>query len=360
MRIATALVLAFLTTLTATRAIAQDGQADDLRPAKLMELERSADVLSRRFFGRITARNTVNLSFRAGGQIEELSVREGELVERGDVLGRLDPAPFERAVREARAQLDQADRQLERFSNLGPGIVPQADIEDAQTAREVAQVAYDDALDNLDDATLTAPFDALISERLADRFATVAAGEPIVRAHDMSEIQVEIKAPEILFRKFGEQPEFTASAQLTHEGPLYPLEFRELAAEATEVGQSYRLTFALGADVPDYLLPGSSATVLAEIRNRDANGHPVVPASALRFTPEGDAQVLVFTPDEGDDDTGRVSIADVTIEPATGTDFRMTSGPAPGTTIVAAGAAMLSDGDRVRRFTSLSGDGGQP
>nr|WP_256447480.1 efflux RND transporter periplasmic adaptor subunit [Paracoccus sp. C2R09] len=325
-----------------------------------MVLERSADVVNRRFFGRITARNTVDLSFRAGGQIEDLPVREGEFVQQGDILGKLDTAPFERAVREARAQLNQAERQLDRVSELGPRIVPQADIENAETARDVAQVGYDDALDNLDDATLHAPFDALISQRLADRFATVAAGEPIVRAHDMSEIQIEIKAPEILFRQFGGQPEFTASAQLAHDGPLYPLEFRELAAEASEVGQSYRVSFALTTEAPDYLLPGSSATVLTEIRRADDKGVLILPASALSFAPDGTAQVMVFTPDEGDADTGTVTARDVAIEPATGTDFRMTEGPDAGTTIVASGASMLSDGDRVRRFSGLSNDGGQP
>ena len=34
---------------------------------------------------------------------------------------------------------------------------------------------------------------------------------------DRSEVQIEIKAPEILFRKFGEQPEFAAKARLTHD-----------------------------------------------------------------------------------------------------------------------------------------------
>ena len=356
MRSLSLLVSGLLALLCAVPALAQE----DLRPAKLMVVQPSQDVVSRRFFGRITARNTVDLSFRAGGQIEKLPIREGEFVKQGDLLGKLDTGPFERAVREAQAQLDQAERQLKRVTELGAGIVPQADIDDARTARDVAQVGYDDAVENLEDAALIAPFDALISQRLADRYATIAAGEPIVRAHDMSEVQIEIKAPEILFRKFGEKPEFAAKARLTHDGPLYPLEFRELTAEATEVGQTYRVSFALTTDTPDHLLPGASATVLTEISRADGNGVVILPASALRFAPDGTAQVLVFAADEGDAQTGTLTAHDVVIEPGSGTSFRMIEGPEHGATIVAAGAAMLSDGDRVRRFGGLSDDGGQP
>ena len=56
----------------------------------------------------------------------------------------------------------------------------------------------------------------------------------------MSEIQVHIRVPEILFRQFGGQLEFQASAQMVVDGPLYPLEYRELTAEVANAlaGQS--------------------------------------------------------------------------------------------------------------------------
>ena len=170
-------------------AFAQVGDpGESLRPAKLMVLEEAADFVERRFFGRIAARSTVDLSFRAGGQIEELPIRQGQFVEAGTLLGRLDRGPFERAVNEAQVQLNQAERQLARLSKLGAGVVALAEIENAQSTRDVAQVAYEDALDSLNYATMQAPFDALISQRLADQYATVAAGEPVVRAQDRKSV----------------------------------------------------------------------------------------------------------------------------------------------------------------------------
>ena len=58
MRSLSLLVSGLLALLCAVPALAQE----DLRPAKLMVVQPSQDVVSRRFFGRITARNTVDLS----------------------------------------------------------------------------------------------------------------------------------------------------------------------------------------------------------------------------------------------------------------------------------------------------------
>ncbi|WP_414633680.1 biotin/lipoyl-binding protein [Paracoccus marcusii] len=61
------------------------GQIDG--PGRGRRLRRAA------VFGRIAARSTVDLSFRAGGQIEELPIRQGQFVEAGTLLGRLDRGP---------------------------------------------------------------------------------------------------------------------------------------------------------------------------------------------------------------------------------------------------------------------------
>ncbi|WP_330447891.1 hypothetical protein FLP41_03695 (plasmid) [Paracoccus marcusii] len=60
-------------------------------------------------------------------------------------------------MNEAQVQLNQAERQLARLSELGAGVVALAEIENAQSTRDVAQVAYEDALDSLNYATMQAP-----------------------------------------------------------------------------------------------------------------------------------------------------------------------------------------------------------
>ena len=115
---------------------------ETLRPAKLMRLgERSAPV-ERVFYGRVTARATVDMAFQASGQLLRLPVEEGARVDRGALLGQLDLGPFERAERRASAELNRVRTDLNRLQNLGSDVVPQTRIDDTSTQLELAEVQH--------------------------------------------------------------------------------------------------------------------------------------------------------------------------------------------------------------------------
>lgn len=82
---------------------------------------------SSEFTGVIAAAKTVELRPRVGGSIETVSVPEGGLVERGQLLFQIDARPFEVALQNAEAQLrrarvllDQASVDLDRSQRLAP------------------------------------------------------------------------------------------------------------------------------------------------------------------------------------------------------------------------------------------------
>ncbi|HCE41847.1 MAG: efflux transporter periplasmic adaptor subunit [Alcanivorax sp.] len=69
-----------------------------VRPATLKEV----------FTGRLSAPETVQLRSRVSGYIEEVAFEEGERVEAGDLLFRIDARPYQARVDAARAALEQA------------------------------------------------------------------------------------------------------------------------------------------------------------------------------------------------------------------------------------------------------------
>ncbi|KQU64036.1 transporter [Aminobacter sp. DSM 101952] len=82
---------------------------------------------SSQFTGVVAAARTVELRPRIGGVIEAVSVPEGGLVERGQLLFQIDARPFEVALQSAEAQLrraevllDQAGVDLDRSRRLAP------------------------------------------------------------------------------------------------------------------------------------------------------------------------------------------------------------------------------------------------
>ncbi|MHA7876680.1 efflux RND transporter periplasmic adaptor subunit [Roseivivax sp.] len=331
---------------------AQTPEAPPVRPAKIMTLEADAAAISREFFGRVAAKETVELAFQVSGQIARLPVTEGETYDAGTLLAELDLEPLERNVRQAEVQLNKAQRDLDRLENLSSATVSAVQIEDARTQRDLAQISLENAQNSLDDASLHAPFDALIVRRLAAEFGTVSAGQPVLRVSDMSEIRVDIDVPEVLFRRAQDTDSVEFRASLPGRDESFALIPREFEAETADVGQTYRTTLAFAEDPGDYVLPGSSVTVTAEARYA-GRSQIVVPATALVYQPDRSPTVMVFTPSEEDADRGTVRQTPVEIEIRDDGQVVLTEGPEAGTEIVMAGASMLTDGQRVRRFTGI-------
>ena len=69
--------------------------AQDLpRPVKLMTVADQDHRVTRTFFGQVNGRQTVDLAFQVGGQIQDLPVIEGQFLSAGDMIAQLDMEPF--------------------------------------------------------------------------------------------------------------------------------------------------------------------------------------------------------------------------------------------------------------------------
>lgn len=325
---------------------------ETLRPVKLVELTQQGLVEQRSFPGRVRALQTVDLAFQVGGQLERFSATEGDRLEAGEIVAELARGSLQRALRQAEATLEQDRLAVERNQRLAGTSVPRADVEAAETQLVLSEIAVEDAQSALEDATLHAPFDALVARRLVANYTTVPAGEPVVRLHDMSEMLIDIDVPEVLVRQSAEgETAFTAT--FPGSAQTYPLSIREYEAESAEVGQTFRLTLRFEEEVAPGILPGASATVLVS-RTSEAERDISVPKTALVYAPDGAPQVFVFQPDtQHGGDVGTVSLTPVEIGLRDDASVTLVQGPPPGTQIVAAGAAQVSDGQAVRRFEGL-------
>ncbi len=341
--------------LLALLPLAVAAQEPPPRPVKLTEISAGADRLERQFFGRVRARETVDLAFQVGGQIVDFPVAEGSQLDRGALVASLDMTPFERQLERAEVNLDKAQRDLERLEELAGSAVSDVQIRDASTQADLARIAVAEARKAMEDATLEARFDALVARREVANYTTVAAGEPVVRLHDMSELRVDIDVPEVLFRQAAGSSEVAFEASFPGAPETYDLTLREYEAETAEVAQTYSLTLAFTGEVPDWVLPGASVTVTATAPRQGGGETVLLPETALVFDAEGAPGVMVFEPSGDDPDTGTVRRAPVEIEMRADARVAMTEGPEPGAQIVSAGASQLGDGQRVRRFTGIGG-----
>lgn len=158
--------------------------------------------------GRVVPVRSAQLSLPAGGIVDEVLVREGDTVQEGDLLARLDSAQQQVAVAQAQANLQGAQAKLDeieagaraeeiaaaeaalaaaqaRYDRLVNGALP-GQIAQAQAAVTASSAALDQVLDGADDQ-------ALIAAR-ADMFTAAAALQQAQQAYDLVKWRSDIGA----------------------------------------------------------------------------------------------------------------------------------------------------------------------
>jgi len=83
------------------------------RPAKVIEVEDSSDLLTRQYPAIVYPSQETDLSFRVSGQVVSLPVRAANTLKAGDVVAELDKRDFESDVARLESQRDQAKAQLD-------------------------------------------------------------------------------------------------------------------------------------------------------------------------------------------------------------------------------------------------------
>jgi membrane fusion protein, multidrug efflux system len=122
-------------------------------------LERELDT-QLGFLGQFSAVDRVELRAQVGGTLTEIRFKDGDIVQKGELLFVIDPVPYEIKLAEATAQmenatarLDLANRELARAQMLKRnGVVSVENLDQRTSDQEAAQAALDDAQAQIRDA----------------------------------------------------------------------------------------------------------------------------------------------------------------------------------------------------------------
>lgn len=183
--------------------------------------------------GYVVARRRATVSSKITGRVVEVHVEEGMPVRKGQVLARLDPTGYDRALALAQAELEAARRAVaenrvrldlarltaQRYRSLrADGVANQADLDNAETevralearlalAEEQVKVSERQVAlrqNDLADTVITAPFDAVAISKDAqpgEMISPVSAGGGFTRTGicsvvDMTSLEIEVDVNE--------------------------------------------------------------------------------------------------------------------------------------------------------------------
>lgn len=299
--------------------------------------------------GRVQPEVEVVISSEVPGEIIALPVRDGDRVERGDLLARINPDTLEAQVKQQeaalaatqassaqrRAEMLQAKLDLQRARDLFQrGFATQEELDQASTRLKVARAALEsanfqiqrqemqlkEANDLLAKASLYAPVSGTVvrlSSELGDRVVGTGqfAGTAIMRIADLSnmEVQVDVSEADIINVEIGQQALVEVDALPDTEIRGTVTEIANSAATSGDRSQEQLTTFAVRIRLKDAgqrLRPGMTATADIETETvtdvvRAPLGSVVVrPRREVEGRPEGEGPESTDTEKEETADRG--------------------------------------------------------
>ncbi|WP_462171309.1 efflux RND transporter periplasmic adaptor subunit [Pseudoalteromonas xiamenensis] len=261
------------------------------RPVKLFTVGSEHIQKSLRYPGSVAAVKQSVLAFEVPGKIIDVLVKEGDLVEAGDVLTTLDARDYQAQLERAETEKDIAKLDFERFSTaIKVNAVTTQAYEQAQSALEVAESALTQAKKALDDTRLIAPFSGRITSKEIEQFATVYAKQPVMHIHSDAELEMVVEVPEVDWakgRNVRSAKEIKLEDQLFVEVSALPEErfdgqITEFSGKADAITRTFKVTVGFSSTSNLSISPGMTGHVLYQPKNNDdKEGALYIPVDAV-------------------------------------------------------------------------------
>lgn len=166
-------------------------------PVVGQEARRGDLVLSVGTTGQVRSDAVATLKAETSGRVDEVAVRPGSRVRRGQVLVRLDSMPLVLALEEAQAAVDQAFLQYQDYlipdsivSGKAPTEIKRRNAA-ARSGLTAARVRYQQTLLERRQATIVAPFDGIVDRLEVSVGERVSSGDDLLTLVDVTNLWIE-------------------------------------------------------------------------------------------------------------------------------------------------------------------------
>jgi RND family efflux transporter MFP subunit len=322
--------------------------------------------------GNIRVSNEARLAFGSGGKVDKIHVEEGAAVREGDVLAKLDTGPLELAlvqaelalqtaeynlskaqevytkpdinearavVREAQGYLDYASERLDdaftvkerakwanevkqaglilaRAMQKRDTLLATGDTEEVVLKKlevEVARKALAEAQRQLDEATITAPFDGIVASVEAKEEDVIPpptlTAVTIIYLIDLSSMELEAEVDEIDIRRV--KPDQRAIIEV--DGlPALELEGRVISVQPLPIEEAGVVLFKvkIAFDVPEGSALRIGMSARADIAVAERSNVLLVPSRTMEEDSEGNPMVIVMVGEQTEERSVVIGISD--------------------------------------------------
>jgi membrane fusion protein (multidrug efflux system) len=305
-------------------------------PVEVAKIERGTVNEEVEALGTLAADESVVIAPEIAGRVTALGFKEGERVEKGQVLVKLDTAILDAELKQQQADLGLARDTFERNRSLSQrGVGTQVALDEATAKLAAAEARVQLSQAKLAQSTLVAPFNGVVGLRAVSVGDYVAVGKQLITLTNIDPIKVDFRVPEIFLAqvKVGQTISLKVDAV-----PNKDFEGRIFAVDpVVDInGRAIRLR----ATVPNrdlVLKPGLFARVTIVVDQRE--NAMLIPESAI--VPDGVGKVVFIV------ENGKAKRVSVELGKRLPGKVEVVKGLNPQMQVISSGQMRLRDGSTV-------------
>lgn len=215
------------------------------------------------FNGIVQSSERAELSFRVSGQLVAINAKEGDYVQKGQLLAALDSGEAEIALESAKVEYSNIETEYKRAKSLydGSKAISASKLDEITTRLNLAKNKEAEAQRQLGYTKILAPFTGVIGRKYIDNYTQIQPNEPVFTLHNLEDLEVEINIPDTVMASKSNGVD--AIAEITsipdHE---FKLSLKAYSTHANNDTQTYSVLLSF-SDIGEHrVLPGMTAKVM--------------------------------------------------------------------------------------------------
>ena len=305
-------------------------------PVGVQVIDEVSGIVNNTYPGYLEEGQSVEMAFKHGGTLQQLNVKEGSVVRKGQTLASVSSPQMESTQRSAQATLEQAQDAYDRLKKVHDnGSLPEIKWREMIANLEKAQSALDLANAMLADNVLKAPFDGAVASVNAEVGENIAPLKPVIRLINTKGMAVKISVPENEIGKVqvGDTAEIVIPAlgDKRLNGKVI-----EKSMTASMLTHSYPVK-VLVEQSDEALVPGMIGKVVLQA---DVSKGIIIPANAVLINQEGKFVWVA--------EVGRATRRKITLSGYSGNGVIVDEGLKTGDMVIVEGYQKVSEGMKVK------------
>lgn len=319
----------------------------DTIPVAIMALKKQHSSVPLVLSGQFTTDDEVMLSFKTGGIISKVLVKEGDRIKKGQLLATLNLTEISTQVLQARLAFEKAERDYKRTHNLYKDSVATLEqLQNAGTAVQLAQQQLNLAAFNRQFSEIHAAQDGFVLKKIADAGQQVASGAAVLQVNGQGQwlLKAGISDQEWAVLNIGDK----AAVQVASlPGQVLPGELSRKSEGADVNTGTFSVYIKLGGKMPQNMAAGMFGKASVQ-PSGNQEGNWKIPYEAL-LDGNGNTGYVFITNDHKTALKRTVTIAGIEKNTVT-----VTHGLQDAQALIISGSAYLTDNSRIAIHSSLT------